>query len=118
MISESIEGESKKYGKHGTRKNLRTGKTVSLYFSTDASMVFPDATTDCPERESCKHHMTNNIALFSGKMMVGHGGLLSGSSVGRASLCQKIPSCPSLYFMWCSCKENLPISEKMCPKLI
>jgi hypothetical protein len=52
-------------------------------------MVFPDATTDFSERESGKHHMTNNIALFSGKMMVGHDGLLSGLSVGRASLYQK-----------------------------
>jgi hypothetical protein len=40
--------------------------------------------------------MTDNIALFSGKMMVGHDGLLSGKSVGGASLYQKIPSCPAL----------------------
>jgi len=65
------------------------GRPVPLYFSTDTPMVFPDVTTDFSERESGKHHMTNNIALFSGKMMVGHDGLLSGLSVGRASLYQK-----------------------------
>jgi hypothetical protein len=65
------------------------GRPVPLYFSTDTPMVFPDATTDFSERESGKRHMTNNIALFSGKMMVGHDGLLSGLSVGRASLYQK-----------------------------
>jgi hypothetical protein len=67
-------------------------------------MAFPDATTDFSESESGKHHMTNNIALFSGKMMVGHDGLLSGSSVGRASLYQKIPSCP--LFISCGAVAN------------
>jgi hypothetical protein len=38
--------------------------------------------------------MTDDIALFHGKMMIGHDGLLSGMSVGRALLYQKIPSCP------------------------
>jgi hypothetical protein len=38
--------------------------------------------------------MTDDIALFHGKMMIGHGGLLSWVSVGRALLYQKIPSCP------------------------
>jgi hypothetical protein len=83
---------------------ISIGGPVSFYFSTDTPMVFPDMTADFSERESGKRHMTYNIALFSGKMMVGHGGLLSGLSVGRASLCQKIPSCLSFYFMWCSCK--------------
>ena len=40
--------------------------------------------------------MGYDILLFWGKMMIGHDGLLSGKSVGGASLYQKIPSCPSI----------------------
>jgi hypothetical protein len=83
---------------------ISIGGPVSLYFSADTGMVLPDTTTDFSERESGNRHMTDNVALFSGKMMVGHDGLLSGSSVGGASLYQKTPSCPPRYFTWCSCK--------------
>jgi hypothetical protein len=71
------------------------GRPVSLYFSTDTPMVFPDATTNFSQRKSSNNHITNKIPLFSGKMMVGHDGLLSGLSVGGASLYQKTLSCPS-----------------------
>ena len=40
--------------------------------------------------------MTDDILFFCAKMMVGHDGLLSDMSVGRASLYQKIPSCPHI----------------------
>ena len=40
--------------------------------------------------------MTDHVPFFRAKMMVGHGGLLSGTSVGGASLYQKIPSCPAV----------------------
>jgi len=43
--------------------------------------------------------MTDDILFFCAKMMVGHDGLLSDMSVGRASLYQKIPSCPNFYLM-------------------
>jgi hypothetical protein len=54
--------------------------------------------------------MTDDIAIFHGKMMIGHGGLLSGMSVGSASLYQKIPpACSrqvmsSIYLRWCTLK--------------
>jgi hypothetical protein len=52
--------------------------------------------------------MTDDILFFCAKMMVGHDGLLSDMSVGRASLYQKIPSCPNFYLMWCTLKWNSP----------
>ena len=57
--------------------------------------------------------MTDDILFFCAKMMVGHDGLLSDMSVGRASLYQKIPSCPNFYLMWCTLKWNSPSSNKM-----
>jgi hypothetical protein len=53
--------------------------------------------------------MTDDILFFCAKMMVGHDGLLSDMSVGRASLYQKIPSCPNFYLMWCTLKWNSPV---------
>ena len=56
--------------------------------------------------------MTDDILFFCAKMMVGHDGLLSDMSVGRASLYQKIPSCPNFYLMWCTLKWNSPNTIK------
>jgi hypothetical protein len=57
-------------------------------------MVSPDTPADLSQRKAGNRHMGDDILLFWGKMMVGHDGLLSGTSVGGASLYQKIPSCP------------------------
>ncbi len=53
--------------------------------------------------------MGDNILFICGKMMVGHDGLLSGSSVGGASLYQKTPSCPVFPLRWCTLNSNLPL---------
>ncbi|MGA2122767.1 MAG: hypothetical protein ABSG49_12120, partial [Methanoregula sp.] len=73
---------------------IRIGRSVPPDLPVDAGMVSSDTTADLSQRESNNRHMTDDILFFSGKMMVGHDGLLSGKSVGGASLYQKIPSCP------------------------
>jgi hypothetical protein len=75
---------------------IRIGRSVPPDLPVDAGMVSSDTTADLSQRESNNRHMTDDILFFSGKMMVGHDGLLSGKSVGGASLYQKIPSCPSM----------------------
>jgi hypothetical protein len=60
--------------------------------------------------------MTDDILFFCAKMMVGHDGLLSDMSVGRASLYQKIPSCPNFYLMWCTLKWNSPYKKTPVPQ--
>ena len=44
----------------------------------DTRMMPPQAPADLSQGESGERQMANDIALFSGKMMVGHDGLLSG----------------------------------------
>jgi hypothetical protein len=79
-----------------TPLGFHIGRSVPPDLPVDAGMVSSDTTADLSQRESNNRHMTDDILFFSGKMMVGHDGLLSGKSVGGASLYQKIPSCPSM----------------------
>jgi hypothetical protein len=51
---------------------------VPLDLPAHTRMVSPQTTADLSQRESGERQMTDDIALFSGKMMVGHDGLLSG----------------------------------------
>jgi hypothetical protein len=57
-------------------------------------MVSSEPSAYLPQRETGNRHMGDDILFVWGKMMVGHAGLLSGSSVGGASLYQKTLSCP------------------------
>ncbi len=76
---------------------IRIRRSVAGNLPADAHMVSANAAPDLPEGKLRNVHMSDDIAFFRGKMMIGHGGLLSGTSVGGASLYQKIPSCPLLY---------------------
>jgi hypothetical protein len=70
------------------------GRPVPSDLPAYARMVSSEPSAYLPQRETSNCHMSNDILLVWGKMMVGHDGLLSGSSVGGASLYQKTLSCP------------------------
>ena len=56
---------------------IGVGRSVPCNLSADARMVPSEATAYFPQRKIGNCHMTDDILLFSGKMMVGHDGLLS-----------------------------------------
>jgi hypothetical protein len=70
------------------------GGPVPSDLTANARMVPSQSAPDFSLRKTGDRHMSDDILLFWSKMMVGHDGLLSGSSVGGTSLYQKTLSCP------------------------